>query len=191
MTRLAFYFLAVVAIEACGDSPPPATPAASATDGVGGEPVGTQATDGGGPTTTAEPTPSVAPIAAPAKAAILRLGKITIVGKLGEEAIKRAARDHLKDLQPCYAEAAARKPDLVGRVGVKMEIDTTGAVTSAKDGGSDVGDADMISCVVAAFQKIEFPRPRSGKVTSIVPIMFEPDTGDAADTKKPGAKKKK
>ena len=42
------------------------------------------------------------------------------------------------------------------------------------DGGSDLPDADVVGCVLRAFETLEFPPPVGGKVTVVYPVLFAP-----------------
>src|SRR6185503_5840316 len=53
-----------------------------------------------------------------------------------------------------------------------------GSVASASNGGSDLPDAGVISCVVKAFSGLAFPEPEGGIITVTYPIMFSPDGGN-------------
>jgi hypothetical protein len=49
-----------------------------------------------------------------------------------------------------------------------------GKVSNVADGGSDVPDAEVVSCTLKAFYDLEFPPPANGIVTVVYPIMFAP-----------------
>ena len=63
---------------------------------------------------------------------------------------------------------------LSGRVSVKFDIDRSGAVSTAQDGGSELPDQGVISCVVRGFGNLSFPQPEGGIVTVVYPIIFNP-----------------
>jgi tetratricopeptide (TPR) repeat protein len=46
-----------------------------------------------------------------------------------------------------------------------------------QNGGSALPNAQVLSCVLAAFNGLEFPAPEAGPVTVIYPITFEPGGG--------------
>jgi hypothetical protein len=47
-------------------------------------------------------------------------------------------------------------------------------VSNVADGGSDMPDAEVVSCTLKAFYGLEFPPPANGIVTVVYPIMFAP-----------------
>jgi hypothetical protein len=60
------------------------------------------------------------------------------------------------------------------RVAVKFVIDRAGSVSTASDGGSDLPDQGVVSCVVRGFGNLSFPQPEGGIVTVVYPIIFNP-----------------
>ena len=111
-------------------------------------------------------------------------------GRLPPEVIQRIVRQNFGRFRLCYEAGLQRHPKLAGRVTVKLVIDTTGAVKSADDGGSDVPDASMVACVVKGFVNLSFPKPDSGVVTVVYPIDFkpgEPPTATSASSKPPAS----
>jgi hypothetical protein len=53
-------------------------------------------------------------------------------------------------------------------------IGRDGAVSNVGNGGSDMPDGGVVSCVVRAFYGLSFPQPEGGIVTVVYPIMFSP-----------------
>ena len=75
----------------------------------------------------------------------------------------------------CYEELLRTNDKAAGRVTVEFVINKDGAVSSAKDSGSDIGDATMISCMANHFKTITFPKPEGGgNVTVSYPVIFAP-----------------
>ena len=46
--------------------------------------------------------------------------------------------------------------------------------STAQDGGSELPDQGVISCVVRGFGNLSFPQPEGGIVTVVYPIIFNP-----------------
>ncbi|MCL2776960.1 MAG: hypothetical protein FWD73_03075 [Polyangiaceae bacterium] len=46
--------------------------------------------------------------------------------------------------------------------------------STTQDGGSQLPDQGVVSCVVRAFQNLSFPQPEGGIVTVTYPITFTP-----------------
>ena len=74
----------------------------------------------------------------------------------------------------CYETALRVNPNVGGRVAVKFVIGRDGSVMNAADGGSDLPDQSVISCVVRNFTQLSFPKPDDGVATVIYPLLFTP-----------------
>jgi tRNA A-37 threonylcarbamoyl transferase component Bud32 len=97
----------------------------------------------------------------------------TIVnGHLPAEAVQSVVRQNFARFKLCYETGLKSKPSLAGKVSVKLEIDETGAVSSAQDAGSTLPDASVVSCIVREFTSLRFPQPDRGTVTVVYPLTF-------------------
>jgi len=108
------------------------------------------------------------------KAPSLRQGATQVNGRLPPEVIQRIVRQNFGRFRLCYENGLRNNPTLSGRVSVKFVIDRSGAVSTAQDGGSELPDQGVISCVVRGFGNLSFPQPEGGMVTVVYPIMFNP-----------------
>jgi hypothetical protein len=105
----------------------------------------------------------------------LRLGSLTVNGRLPPEVIQRVMRASFGRFKLCYEVGLRSNPLLEGRVTIKFVIATDGSVKSAQDGGSDMPDQGVVACVVNGFApNVSFPAPEGGIVTVVAPIMFSP-----------------
>ncbi len=103
-----------------------------------------------------------------------RVGTPIVNGHIPAEVIQRIVRQNFGRFRNCYESGARTNPTLSGRVATRFVIDRTGAVNVASDGGSDLPDRAVVSCVVRSFQGLSFPQPDGGIVTVTYPIMFSP-----------------
>lgn len=101
-------------------------------------------------------------------------GNTQVNGRLPPEVIQRVVRQNFGRFRMCYDAGLRTNPSLGGRVAVKFIIDRTGAVSTAADGGSDLADRNVVSCVVRAFNSLSFPQPEGGIVTVVYPFSFTP-----------------
>lgn len=190
---LAFAVLVGSAI-ACGQStPPPEVPAATSTASAGSAaPVAsTEVTvppstapsvasaeppaDGPeGTAATASGPPSASPAGGKGKTPSIRQGATSVNGRLPPEIIQRILRGHFGVFRKCYETALQKNAKLEGRVTVKLVIGKDGKVSSAADGGSDIGDGKLIACIVDDVGKATFPQPEGGIVTVVYPVVFQP-----------------
>lgn len=95
-----------------------------------------------------------------------------VTGRLPPEAVQRVVRQNFGRFRACYENGLKRNPSLSGRVTTSFVIARDGAVSTAMDGGSDLPDEQVKSCVVHAFAGLSFPQPDNGIVTVTYPIVF-------------------
>jgi hypothetical protein len=103
-----------------------------------------------------------------------REGTTEVSGRIPPEIIQRVVRQNFGRFRLCYQDALRNNPNLAGRVAVRFVIGRDGAVSNVANGGSDLPDAGVVSCVVRAFYGLSFPAPDGGIVTVTYPIMFSP-----------------
>ena len=102
----------------------------------------------------------------------VHLGEPVISGRLAHDAVRRAATQNLGRLRVCYENAFAGYPRMEKRVQVRLVIDHTGAVTSARDVGGYFYDISFARCVLGSFAGLDFPVPEVGLATVVFPILF-------------------
>ncbi|MEB2310669.1 MAG: AgmX/PglI C-terminal domain-containing protein [Sorangiineae bacterium] len=102
------------------------------------------------------------------------VGATTVSGRLPPEVIQRTVRQNFGRFRMCYEQGLARNPNLEGRVAVRFVIGRDGAVSNVANGGSDLPDSGVVSCVVSAYYGLSFPAPEDGIVTVVYPISFSP-----------------
>jgi hypothetical protein len=108
------------------------------------------------------------------KAPSVRQGATQVNGRLPQEVIQRIVRQNFGRFRLCYENGMRTNPNLAGRVTVKFVIDRSGSVATAQDGGSEIPDQGVVSCVVRGFGNLSFPQPEGGIVTVVYPIIFNP-----------------
>lgn len=107
-------------------------------------------------------------------APIMRASPPAVDGRLAPDVIQRVVRQNFGRYRFCYQEGLRNNPALAGRVAVRFVIGRDGAVSMVANGGSDLPDAQVVSCVVRAFYGLSFPQPEHGIVTVTYPFMFSP-----------------
>jgi hypothetical protein len=95
-------------------------------------------------------------------------------GNVPVEVIQRIVRQNHGRFRLCYESGLRTNPKLAGRVTVKFTIGPSGAVNTVSDGGSDLPDQAVISCVIRNFGVLEFPRSEGPTVSVIYPLVFSP-----------------
>ncbi len=115
----------------------------------------------------------------------VRMGAVTVNGRLPPEVIQRIVRQNFGRFRMCYEQGLGRNPNLEGRVASRFIIGHDGSIASVTNGGSDLPDAGVVSCVLGAFKGLSFPQPEGGIVSVVYPIMFEPGAVPPATTPAP------
>ena len=101
-------------------------------------------------------------------------GQTIVSGRIPAEVIQRTVRQNYGRFRQCYELGLRTNPNLTGRVTARFVIGRDGAVTNAMNGGGDLPDATVTSCVINAFYGLSFPAPDGGIVTVTYPIMLVP-----------------
>jgi hypothetical protein len=105
------------------------------------------------------------------------MGATQVSGRLPPEVIQRIVRQNFGRFRLCYENGLRNNPNLQGRVSARFVIGRDGAVSTVNNGGSDLPDAGVVSCVLRAFNGLSFPQPEGGVVTVTFPILFAPEGG--------------
>ncbi|AKT41574.1 uncharacterized protein CMC5_057810 [Chondromyces crocatus] len=107
--------------------------------------------------------------------------------RLRPEVIQGVVRGHFERFRACYEAGLLRDATLTGRVTVLFRIDEGGHVVEASDEpvpaipGQAAApamkdkDQEVVSCVLAEFEKLSFPEQDFGLVTVVYPIVFSPE----------------
>jgi hypothetical protein len=140
-------------------------------EGIGIDRIGTVGTMLGGPGGFNR---NLKPKELKTSAPIVRPQGVTTSGKLPGEVIQRIVRQNFGRYRFCYEQGLRGNPNLQGRVAVKLVIGRDGSVSQVSNGGSDLPDSNVVSCVVRSFYGLSFPQPENGIVTVTYPIMFSP-----------------
>lgn len=105
---------------------------------------------------------------------VMRVANPIVGGRLPPEVIQRVVRQNYGRFKACYEAGLRNNPSLQGRVSVRFIIGRDGDVGSVANGGSDLPDSGVVSCVTRAFYGLSFPHPENGIVTVTYPIVFSP-----------------
>jgi hypothetical protein len=97
----------------------------------------------------------------------------TTGGGVPPEVIQRIVRQSFGQFHVCYESAMKKDPTLSGKVALKFTIDAKGTVSQAQMGDTNIADADMATCLVAAVRGLSFPAPDNGGSTVVTyPLQF-------------------
>jgi hypothetical protein len=104
----------------------------------------------------------------------VRYGVSTVNGHLPAEVIQRIVRQNYGRFRSCYENGLRTNPNLTGRVTARFVISRDGSVANVSNGGSDLPDSGVVSCVLSAFYGLSFSAPDGGIVTVTYPIVLVP-----------------
>ena len=100
-----------------------------------------------------------------------------ITGSLDKEAIRRAMRRDLREIQACYRRALVRQPGLTGRVVIQFVITGNGAVSDSRLLSSTLGSVETETCLAERACGWQFPPTKGGgPILVAYPFAFIPDT---------------
>jgi len=109
-------------------------------------------------------------------------------GRLPPKLIAGVVRWNLERFRVCARAAVATTHGIVGDVRVAFVIAPDGVVVDARDVGGTFPDEAVRRCVVAAFARLSFPRPPSGKpqpVTYAIELPANEVPGRRSDAGEP------
>ena len=109
-----------------------------------------------------------------AKPPVVRMGATQVTGRLPPEVVQRIVRQNFGRFRLCYENGLRNNPNLQGRVSARFTIGRDGGVSNVANGGSDMPDGSVVSCVVRAFNGLNFPQPEGGVVSITYPVLFSP-----------------
>ena len=107
------------------------------------------------------------------RGATVQFGPLQVSGDLPAPVVERILRQRLGMLRMCYQAGLNRTPSLAGRLNARFVIGQNGEVISVLDGGDDLTDPSVVSCMLNALRGARYPEPgSSGYVTVAVPIFL-------------------
>jgi Ca-activated chloride channel family protein len=104
----------------------------------------------------------------------LHPGQTSVTGQLPPEVVQRIVRQSFGRFRLCYENGLRNDPSLQGKISARFIIGRDGEVAGVTNAGSDLPDANVVSCVLQSFRGLSFPQPESGLVTVVYPITFAP-----------------
>ncbi len=93
-----------------------------------------------------------------------------IIGSMPEAELAKAIVDATPAMTQCYAAGLVKKPDLEGRMAVKLQIDPTGKVINVGLAESKVSDKDTTSCIMQSLREMHAPKNDGPLVSVLLPL---------------------
>lgn len=103
---------------------------------------------------------------------VVKQGPTTAHGGLKGEAVEHIVQQNFGRFRLCYENGLRSDASLRGRVKIRIVIDPSGAVSDAKDDGSDLKNAGTVNCIVRGFKNLTFDEPGDGKEVSVVTTLL-------------------
>lgn len=97
-----------------------------------------------------------------------------VSGRLPTWVVERFTRRSFSQIRACYQQGLRNNPNLQGRVSVRFVIGSDGVTSGVGNGGSDLPDAGVVSCIVRLFDRVTFPAPERGIAIVAYPIVLSP-----------------
>ncbi len=113
------------------------------------------------------------------RAPTMRMVTSTVIGRMPPETIQLVVRQNAGRFRACYNEGLLRNPKLRGRVSTLIKLNPDGQVVESRDNGSELPDAQVVSCIVHAFEALTFAKSPQW-LTVIYPFMLHP-AGEGED----------
>jgi hypothetical protein len=108
----------------------------------------------------------------PARSAEPPSGEAALQGRLDPVLVQASIEARKDRMRACYREGVKRDPKLHGELRVRFTIVETGRAVRVEDAGSTLRAPRVVSCMLAEFSTLRFPRPEGGFVTVVYPMLF-------------------
>jgi hypothetical protein len=82
--------------------------------------------------------------------------------RIPPETIQWIVRKNFGRFRGCYRDSLRRNPKAGGRLLIRFDIDPQGAVPLARAISANVGDFELVACVVRSFESLSFPALANG-----------------------------
>ncbi len=93
-------------------------------------------------------------------------------GSLSSDAIREVVQKQIRGVRYCYEKELANKPDLAGKVVVRITIGEDGSVAKFEIESTTLNDSGVEGCILQRVRRWTFPKPESGTVSVSLPFVF-------------------
>jgi hypothetical protein len=97
-------------------------------------------------------------------------GEPQIIGVLKPEDVAKAVVDATPAMNECYRRGLDRKPDLEGKLAVKMKVTPDGRVSGVAPADESLGDKGTGMCILQVLRGMEFPKNPGPLVSIFLPL---------------------
>jgi TonB family protein len=106
------------------------------------------------------------------------LCSVQVRGAIARDVIRREIRAHRNELRGCYERERVRRPQAEGRVTLQLTIDSDGWTNDIVVDASEVGGAELASCLRERVKTWRFPSMRfqggAERIAVRYPLVFRP-----------------
>jgi biopolymer transport protein ExbD len=118
------------------------------------------------------PANSVAPGSMPRG---LQIGLATVVGARSQRSVDKVITPRLPEFEACYLTLLASKPELSGRIMLRVTVAPDGALMETKIGSSSVEDSALEACVLEIGGTLKYEKIEENLTTIVqYPMLFSP-----------------
>jgi hypothetical protein len=111
-------------------------------------------------------------------------GEPQIIGVLKAEEVAKVVVDATPGMNDCYKKGLEKKPDLEGKLAVKMKVNPDGKVSSIAPADQTVPDKETAMCILQVLKGMDFPKNAGPLVSVFLPLEL---TTSALPPGAPGA----
>jgi hypothetical protein len=97
-------------------------------------------------------------------------GEPQIIGVMKPEDVAKPLIDATPALNDCYKKGLERKPDLAGKLAVKMKVNPDGKVMNLSPADETVADKETAMCILQVLKGMEFPKNPGPLVSLFLPL---------------------
>jgi hypothetical protein len=97
-------------------------------------------------------------------------GEPQIIGVLKPEDVAKAVVDATPAMNECYKRGLERKPDLEGKLAVKMKVTPDGKVSGISPADQTLPDKDTAMCIIQVLRGMELPKNPGPLVSLFLPL---------------------
>ena len=106
-------------------------------------------------------------------------GEPQIIGVMKPEDVAKALVDATPAMVECYKKGLEKKPDLEGKLAVKLRIDPAGKVMNLAPADETLPDKDTAMCILQVLKGLEFPKNPGPLVSVFLPLELTTSGGSA------------
>ena len=105
---------------------------------------------------------------------VVMTASVSVSGYTDSKGIRVAMRKRAGAFRHCYERQLQRKPELQGKIALRITLEKDGSVRDVTIDSDSVGDDELTECLIRIIKRIAFPE-QSGVVVFTYPLVFSPE----------------